>query len=106
MTEGTGRPNVTVLGCAIAEGNVLPPLIAFKRRNLWSTWRGCEETGIIQGTFFGVFSTGWMTTEVFKDWFNWFAQNVKERPLLLHFVIHMFHVNLHFIKKARSETYQ
>ena len=46
---------------------------------------------------------GRMDTEVFAEWFEKFADNVKERPLLLLFDGHMTHISLSVIERALEE---
>ncbi|KAJ8868342.1 hypothetical protein PR048_029858 [Dryococelus australis] len=39
IAEASTRENTTVMACVSASGCVLPPMIAFKSSNLWSTWK-------------------------------------------------------------------
>jgi len=55
------------------------------------------------GTLYGVSENGWMTTEVFEEWFTHFSREVKERPLLLVFDGHLSHVSVNVILKAMDE---
>ena len=55
------------------------------------------------GTLYGVSENGWMTTEVFEEWFTHFCRFVKERPLLLIFDGHISHVSVNLILKAIEE---
>ena len=45
-----------------------------------------------------------METKTFATWFNYFADFVKERPLLLLFDSHLTHIILPVIKKALDEN--
>jgi len=44
-----------------------------------------------------------MDTNVFSEWFDVFADTVKERPLLLLFDGHMTHVSIPVIRRALAE---
>ena len=44
-----------------------------------------------------------MDTEVFAEWFEEFANTIKERPLLLTFDGHMTHVSLPVIERALQD---
>ncbi|XP_046685094.1 uncharacterized protein LOC124370837 [Homalodisca vitripennis] len=97
--EGTGRDNTTVLGCCNAAGVVLPPLIIFQGANLWSSWKGQYD---LPGTFYACSEKGWMTSNIFNDFFVKFCQEVKERPLLLIYDGHMTHLDVHTAMYARQ----
>ena len=45
-----------------------------------------------------------METETFAAWFSYFADFVKERPLLLLFDGHLTHISISVIKKALDEN--
>ena len=79
----------------------LDPLIIFSGKNLQSTWRGKHT---LPNTCFGVSPNGWMTTDIFYEWFVQFTSEVTERPLLL--VVydgHLSHVSIKLIEQAISE---
>ena len=46
---------------------------------------------------------GWMTTEIFYQWFEKFCEQVEERPLLLIYDGHLSHVSVELIEKAIEE---
>ena len=46
---------------------------------------------------------GWMTTDIFYEWFVKFADQVEERPLLLIFDGHLTHVSIPVVEKAIEE---
>ena len=89
--EGTGRENTTVLGCCNVAGIGLAPLIIFQGANLWSSWKGPND---LPGTFYACSEKGWMTSEVFNDFFIKFCNEIKERPLLLISDGHMTHLDV------------
>ena len=45
-----------------------------------------------------------METETFAAWFNYFADFVKERPLLLLFDSHLTHISIPVIKRELDEN--
>ena len=45
-----------------------------------------------------------MDTEVFAQWFEVFADTVKERPLLLMFYGHMTHVSIPVLRRALADN--
>lgn len=100
-TAGSGRDNTTVLACCSASGEVLPPLIVFQGRRLWSTWKGSND---IPGTFYAATDNGWMTSAVFLEWFIKFCELVKDRPLLVIFDGHLTHLDMETVKYAMSQN--
>ena len=101
VTCGARRENITTLAVVNAAGRALDPLVIFAGKNMQSTWRGDKA---LPKTFYGISETGWMTSEVFVEWFNRFCQLVKVHPLLLIFDGHMMHVSLDVIEKAVEEN--
>ena len=65
-----------------------------------STWRG---DNALAGTFYGISESGWMTSDVFAEWFERFCKLVTERPLLLILDGHLTHVSILVIEKAVEE---
>lgn len=70
----------------------------FSRKNFQSTWRGSET---LPGTTFALSDNGWMTTEIFLEWFCKFAD---QRPLILIYDGHSSHVSIKLIEKAMEEN--
>ena len=102
VTCGPNRENITVLAVCSANGNALDPLVIFKGKNLQSTWRGKKG---LPDTFYGVSDSGWMTTKIFNDWFQHFAEKTKDtRPLLLLFDGHLTHMSIDTIDLAIEEN--
>lgn len=99
--QGSGRENITVLACVSAGGNLLPPLFVFQANNLWSSWKGNND---LPNTFYACSEKGWMTANIFQDYFYKFCTLVKERPLLLIFDGHLTHLDVGTIEKAKSEN--
>ena len=62
---GSGhKTQVTVLACANATGYTMPPIIIYKK-NLTTQLRAHE----VEGTIYGLSSTGWMDGELLHEWF-------------------------------------
>ena len=101
MTAGAGRENTTTLAVANAAGKALPTLIVFQGKNFQSTWRS---QNCIPGTWYGCSENGWMTTELFAEWFREFCEKVKERPLVLLYDGNLTHVSVAVMRKAREEN--
>ena len=78
LTFGERKDNVSVLAAPSAAGELLDPLIIFKGKNLQSTWYGNKSP---PNTQYAVSENGWMTTEIFTEWFFKFIKQVKLRPL-------------------------
>ena len=100
VTCGAGRENTTTLAVCSAAGRALDPLIVFSGKNLQSTWRG---ENALPGTYYGISDSGWMTTQLFAEWFQLFTKEVKERPLLLLFDGHLTHISIAVLEKAIQE---
>jgi hypothetical protein len=104
ITTGPGRQCFTVMACVSAAGGALPPLVVFPAKNLHSTWHGTSGIAIA-GTTYACSLSGWMTTEIFTDWFTQsFLPRVPKRPALLIFDGHKTHLGLSFINRAQSEN--
>ena len=80
ITCGARRENISTLAVVNAAGRVLSHLIIFGGKNMQSTWRG---SNALPGTLYGISENGWMTSEVFSEWFHQFCDLVTERLLLL-----------------------
>lgn len=101
IIQGSGKENISVLGCVSADGRLLPPLIIFKGQNLWSSWKGTKD---IPGTTYACSEKGWMLTSIFNDWFANFCKTVTERPLLVIFDGHVTHLDPATIELAVREN--
>lgn len=100
ITATSGRESTTVMAAISAYGDLLPPLIVFKGKNLQSTWKG---SAAYPGTLYAVQESGWMATAIFNSWFDSFTNTVKQRPLLLIYDGHASHLSPSLVKKAREE---
>ena len=60
------KKQITVLACANAAGNVIPPLVLFSRKAL----NPQLTIGEVPGTMYGLNDSGWMDSEIFHNWFE------------------------------------
>jgi hypothetical protein len=100
LTAGQ-KKQITVLACGNAAGYVIPPLVIFARKTLNPELTHHE----IPSTMYGLSDNGWMTGEIFENWFtHHFLVHVPAgRPLLLLIDGHSTHYNPNFINKAAHE---
>ncbi|MCL4152262.1 UNVERIFIED_CONTAM: hypothetical protein GTU68_060681 [Idotea baltica] len=102
LTHGSNRENITVLATCCADGTALDPLIVFKGKKLQTTWAGEEA---LPETKYAVTDSGWMTRDVFEDYFKQLAESTKPiRPLLLILDGHLSHSSLSTIELAIKEN--
>lgn len=99
--EGSGKENMTVMACISASGACRPPLVIYQGKNLWSTWKGTNESVKVD---YAVSEKGWMTTEIFNSWFEKFCKDVKERPLLIILDGHVSHLDKATIDLALQQN--
>nr|CAH7744755.1 unnamed protein product [Callosobruchus chinensis] len=99
--QGSGKENITVLGNVSADGQLLPPLFVFQASNLWSSWKGNND---LPNTFYACSEKGWMTSQIFQEYFYKFCAFVKQRPILLIFDGHLSHLDVGTIEKAKAEN--
>ena len=75
------KAQVNVLSCVNTAGAALPPFVIFKRKMMNQELANGE----VPGTLYGVSENGWITQQLFKEWFHRhflaFLPNI--RPVLL-----------------------
>ena len=101
ITTGT-KKHISVLACANAGGYVLPQLVIFSRKGL-----SPELTkGEVPSTMYGLSDNGWMTGEIFENWFahHFLVHTPATRPLLLLLDGHSTHYNPSFIRRAQEKV--
>lgn len=98
---GSGKENTTVMACCSADGDLLPPMIIYKGEKLWTSWKAEND---IPGTMYAVSRKGYITTEIFHDYFVKFCSTIKERPLLIIYDGHATHLDSTTIEKAIKEN--
>ena len=88
--------------CMPAAGQHLPPFLIFARVRIHDALKN----GAPCGSKFACNSSGYMTVEIFNDWFDHFLDNVQpseDKPALLIIDGHSSHTkNLAFTEKARA----
>jgi hypothetical protein len=100
QTAGTGRQNTTVLATIAADGSKLPPFIVYKGKKLWENWMSKDA---YEGTTYAVADKGWMTEQVFLNWFKGqFLPKTKsiDGPKLLIYDGHISHVSIELVRVA------
>ena len=102
VTCGANRENTTVLATCCADGTSHPPLIIFKGQRMQTTWQADNP---VPGTQYAATPNGWMTTEVFEQFFQKFAQTTSDkRPLLLILDGHVTHLSYKTITLGIEEN--
>ena len=92
----------TILACVSASGQVLPPFMVYpQKRPVPEIMR----EGCYPNTSFQVSDNGWITKELFFEWFKLFVQMIPSlRPVLLIFDGHASHIAIDVIEFARSNN--
>lgn len=95
------KTQITILGCASATGQVVPPMVVFTGKHFNSQL----SNGEVPGTLYGMSPNGWMDQELFSDWFfkHFLTHAVSERPLLLLLDGHSSHYTLDLVKAAAKK---
>ena len=101
ITATSGRENITVLAAVSASGDKTSPFIIFKAKYALKHW---HTPNAYKGTVISKSDNGWITTEIFKNWFYKFCEMVTQRPLILVYDGHVTHVSYEVVKKAREEN--
>lgn len=78
------KTQITVLGCASAAGQVIPPMVVFAGK----TFNHVLSEGEVPDTFYGISDSGWMDQELFASWFtcHFLKYAVSSRPFTLDLV--------------------
>ena len=75
---GGCKSQITVLACTCAAGYAIPPLVIFDRLSL----NEAMTKGEVPGTIYGLSHNGWITREIFRQWFEHFIRSVPSaRPM-------------------------
>jgi hypothetical protein len=103
VVAGGGRENVTVMATINAAGQSMPPLVIFKGARIP---HNCYADRIINGTGIGISPNGWMTREIFDQWFyQHFLKFIEEKgisPVLLIVDGHSSHTSIQTLRKATA----
>ena len=94
------KAQITVLRCATAAGQTLPPFIIFAAKQLNPLWTRNE----VPGTRYGVSDKGWADQELFHIWLkeHLLTNAVAQRPLLLLLDGHSSHFKPQCIQFAKD----
>ena len=89
----------TVLVCVSATGTYIPPFLIYPRKRMSEHLK----VGCVPGTKFGCTSNGWITQDLFTEWFSFFLSSIPPiRPVLLLMDGHATHINIDVIDLARE----
>lgn len=69
---------VTIMLCVSASGDILPPYVVYKAKEMWDSWREggpkgspcCEKRCCSKGTRYNRSQHGWFDAVCFTDWFK------------------------------------
>ena len=90
----------TILSCVSASAIVLPPCLVFPRKR---SVPDHLRKGAVPGTLFSKTESGWMSKEVYLEWFKFFLENIPPaRPVVLIQDGHASHVSVELIELARA----
>lgn len=80
------KEQITVLGCANAIGQSIPPMVIFEGKHLNHQWT----IGEVPGTYYGMSGKGWTDQELFHHWLkdHFLRYAVSQRPLFLMVIVH------------------
>ena len=95
IAAGERGKNHTILACVSASGVSLPPLMVFPRKQ---SVPDAMRVGATPGTVFMVTDSGWMTKEIFLQWFQ------PARPVLLIQDGHYSHISIELIELAKAHS--
>ena len=94
------KSQTTVLACANAAGQVIPPMVIFDLKNLQHQLTEAE----VPGTLYGLSEKGWIDGELFNGWLSkhFLKYATAERPLLLLLDGHSSHYMPSTLRFARE----
>ena len=95
---GNTKTQIMVLACVSASGYAVPPMVVWGHKVL-----NYQLTiGEVPGTFYGLSDSGWMTAELFDQWFarHFLLYAPSARPLLLLLDGHSSHFCPDVVRKA------
>lgn len=102
LTSAERGETITAEICFSAAGSYMPPMLIFPRKRKQQSF----ELGLPPGSVVEVSDSGWITTELFLNWFKLFvnySKATKENPVLLLLDGHATHTkNIDLILHARE----
>lgn len=100
LTSAEKGKTHTILACVSASGQVIPSLMVYSRKR---PVPDKLREGAHPNTVLHVSDNGWITKELFFEWFKMFTQvNPPARPVLLVLDGHGSHITIDVIEYARS----
>jgi uncharacterized membrane protein YgcG len=96
------KSQITVIGCASATGQILPPYIIFAAKQVSALWTQNEVTG----SRYAVSNKGWVDQELFCYWLkvHFIPNAISHRPLLLLLDGHSSHFEPNTIQHAQDNN--
>ena len=102
MTSAERGKTHTVLSCVSASGYALPSMMVYPRKK--KVPDNLKE-GAVPGTLFANSESGWINSELYLEWFNFFLQHIPPvRPVLLLQDGHVSHTSIELIELARANN--
>jgi hypothetical protein len=100
VVSGEKGKTHTILACTSAAGYVVPPLMIFPRKR---TVPDKLKIGAVPNTLFANSPSGWITSEIFLKWLQFFSNNIPPtRPVFLIVDGHSSHISIEAIEFAKS----
>ena len=91
----------TSLCCASASGQALPPFMIYPRKRMSEKLK----EGCVPGTQFACSDSGWVTHDLYLQWFKFFIASIPPaRPVLLIEDGHASHISVEVIELARRNN--
>lgn len=96
------KSQITVIGCASASGQIIPPYIIFAAKQLNELWTHDE----VSGSRYAVSNKGWVDQELFYFWLkvHFIPNAISHRPLLLLLDGHSSHFEPTTIQHAQDNN--
>ena len=102
LTSAEKGKTHTVVACVSASGNSIPPLMIYPRKK--AVPEGMK-IGAVPGTIFMNSDNGWITQDIYLEWFKFFIKTIPPaRPVLLIEDGHGSHITLDVIELARKNN--
>lgn len=97
---GGSKSQITVMACACAAGYPIPLLLILDRMSL----NDAITKGEVPGTIYGLSHNGWITGDIFHEWFKHFLLSIPSvRPVILLLDGHSAHYCPETIRMAAEE---
>jgi len=98
------KTQITVLGCATATGQGMPPMVVFTGK--YFNHNIMLSRGEVPGTLYGMSPNRWMDQELFSSRFftHFLKHAVSDHPLMLILDGHSSHYTLDLVKTAAAEN--